>query len=184
MRYLNLLPPERRAALGHERLFSSLLALGRTLLAGLLLLTFTGFALGFGLRVLLATSPTDATPALLEQVRQFSELRNAVDRSNALVEDLAQLGEERVLWSRVLASLLAVVPDGTHIDHIHIDAAAQTLTLSGIAPNRLAVVALETELRSLAWVAAVNAAENNLLERLNPQYQFELEVDATAAHSL
>lgn len=183
-RYLNLLPPERRTALGHEQLYGGLLTVLRTVLAGLSLLTMAAVGLGVALQVLLAMAPTDAAETLQDQLAVYRELTTTIDQYNLLLEEIGRIDTERILWSRVMIGALGSLPPGVVVDELLIDADTLTMTFLGRAPDRSAVVALETRLRALPWVATVTSPRDNLLDRFNARYQFELQVDATAAQKL
>lgn len=180
-RRLNLLPPERRAALLRAQLLGSVQRVLRLVLGGLLLLLFTGAGLGIGLRLLLPTVSPEAARALQQQQQAYGELRDTITHHNTLIAALARAGDERIAWGRVIHGVVAVLPPGVTLATTVVDDASLTLTISGTAPDRAVIVELAQRLDALPWVASSRAPRDNLIERVDSPFQFELLIDAAAA---
>lgn len=183
-RVLNLLPPERRAALQRQRLLAAAGKVLRSVAAGVTLLVVSAAGLTVGLWGLAAAASLGTEGALREELAAYGVLRETVDRHNRLLQEATELGNDRMAFSYIIHNLLTVLPEGVRIDALQVSDEGLTLVFSGTAPQRATVVLLETKLRSLPWAAEVFAPAGNLIARDNPSYEFRLTINSEAARLL
>lgn len=175
IRELNLLPPERRHYLSRQLSLNALVALCRSLIWALVIVTVGGVVAAGILQGLAAFLTTSTTAMLDVRAARYQELRSQIIKENETIKFMATTSQDRVVWSDLFADLVSTMPPGTHITRIGGDIQPEEkLSFSGQAVSRSALVVLEDRLKHLAWVKSVNAPNSNLLQRTNPVYAFDV----------
>jgi Tfp pilus assembly protein PilN len=185
MRHLNLLPLERKAVLRKELGIAAALRITLNIFWVILSVTLVGVSLWGVIWMMDWRREETADVLLVKQVREYNEWRNAVTSQNTLLHAIDNLGETRVLWSQVIASLLKTVPPGTSVVTLTAEmrAGEAILSIAGQAQTRNVLVLFEERLRELPWVREVEAPRKNLLKRINADYEFKLYLDVKEAKS-
>lgn len=171
---LNLLPTSRRRVLARRVSLEVVRRFLQVIVFNLVALTAVGVVAVVVLQILVLTSSHDGTVELDEYVSQYQRLRDDIAEQNLLLSDMERLGSQRVVWPEWFSSVFAVMPPGTAIEQMSGNFEQRTLTFSGEAAARSTLVVLEDKLGDLPWVKQVTAPHSNLLERINPAYQFIL----------
>lgn len=180
-REINLLPPERRRRLRNESMAVSLTDIIHSVNNGLLLMTLIGGAI-LASMWLFAVADTPTTEGELKQVvDNYQVLRDSVAEENAVLEHLASLGQERIVWSEVLRDFFAVTPPGITLHRLDGElsfmegaVSAGGLTFSGQAVTRSTLTVYKNRLQEQPWVKRVDSPTSNLLERNNPSFQLSV----------
>ena len=112
-------------------------------------------------------------------------MRQEVTQQNSYLSDITELGKKRVIWSDFLHSLFGAIPQGITISSISGQVATSgnnsrekesvtKCSIKGEAPNRDALLAFQTTLRNLPGVADIVSPISNILGRLHPTYQIDI----------
>lgn len=181
VREINLLPPERRRRLRNESMAVSLTDIIKSVNAGLLLMTLVAAAIVTSLWLFsVAAQPTTAED-LRQVVAEYQRLREAVAQENAILERLAALGRERVVWSDLLGDFFTATPPGVTLHRLGGDItfvegarSSAVLNFGGQAVARSALIIYEEKVRQMKHVQDVTSPASNLLERSNPLFQFSV----------
>ncbi len=173
---LNLLPVERRTLLERNTIITAGLRLMKTLLLALFILTAGGAGLGATMQILSSQKEKENEAELEQQVKYYIEWRNTVTKKNTTLQTIDRLGKERRVWSEWLTELLSAIPPSAHLESAHGGTAANetTLVINGQTDTRNTLVDLDSALKSLPWIASVDAPLANLVPRFNPTYTFTL----------
>jgi hypothetical protein len=178
---INLLPPERRRRVRNESIAVSVTDIVKSINAGLFLMTLLGGAIVASLWLYQVATTDTTKEELTVVVDEYKALRDQVAEQNAVLERLAALGEQRIVWSEILTEFFAATPPGVTLHRMNgglIFAAGELesgeLVLSGQAAARPLLITYEGQLRNLKHVVTVNSPTSNLLERTNPPFQFSL----------
>lgn len=177
MHEINLLPPSRRSRMRQQWLHSSLFQFVRHVQISLAIVTAAGLLCGASLYGISRLSPNTGNAQLLPLVRQYQAIRQTVGQENALAQAVADLGNNRIVWSDHLADLLGTMPVGTTITQIQATSEPARLVFSGTAANRNVLIILESRLKNLPWAQNVTSPLQNLLARDNPQYSFTIDIN-------
>ncbi len=175
-RHLNLLPVERREHLRRGALLVSSVRIVKTLLMGLGVMSGGAVLIGLSLWGLTFTYASSGSSELEQQVGAYVQLKDIIARQNQVLNQVNRLGSERLVWSDYLGGFLSEVPPGTTINILTADTTSGMVTFSGEALTRNSLVVFEERLSQLEWVASVAAPRQNLLQRSNPEYSFELKL--------
>lgn len=175
-RHLNLLPVERREHLRRGALLVSSVRIVRTILVGLSVLSMGAIIIGAGLWGLTFTYATSGSLELEQEVSDYLKLKDVITGQNLLLSTVDGLDRERLAWSDYLSVFLNEVPSGTTIVALSADATSGQVVFSGEASSRNALVVFEERLNQLDWVETVTAPRQNLLQKSNAVYSFELKL--------
>lgn len=174
-RELNLLPPTRRRQLARQLSINSVIRLIRSVIIGLMIITVVGLGTGITFHLLGMFLSGETTVELGQQVKRYQELRTQIAKENENLGFMATASADRVLWSALFADLYATMPPGTHVSSMIVESIPRhSISFSGVAVSRGALVVLEDRLKSLTWVESVEAPSANLLQRVNPLYTFRV----------
>ncbi len=170
---LNLLPPHRRQALAMRSAIAGAHRFLTSITMGILLLTLAG-GVGLGLlQSIISTSSYEKSAQLERVVSQYDALQASIAAQNALLSSMDQTLKNRFVWSDKVYELFTVTPGGVHIQNIRGDGNEKpSLSFSGQAATRNALIILEQRLKGISWAAAVDAPNSNLIDRTNAPYEF------------
>lgn len=171
---INLLPLRRRRQLARAFLERQLRRLAVSLLLGAVLLTAAAAAAAIGLTAAGTILFPQITEELDQAVLDYRGETRTIQMRNALIVEMQQYHDKRVVWSEQIPQVLALLPGGTELDGMSGTLAARRLVVEGQAAARSAVVVLEDKLKALPWVKSVGAPHSNLLERTRPEFRFEI----------
>lgn len=175
-RHLNLLPIERREHLRRGALLVSGVRIVRTILLGLGVMSAGAAMIGASLWGLTFTFASSGNMELERQVGEYMKLKELIRQQNLLLSTVDGLGRNRVIWSDYLSGFLAEVPPGTTINTLSADTTSGKVNFAGEALSRNALVVFEERLGQLEWVGSVTAPRQNLLQKDNPEYSFEIQL--------
>ncbi len=170
---LNLLPPSRRQALASQLMMQNTHHFLSSVTMGLVLMTLMGvLSLGV-LQSLISATPPEKSAQLDQVVSQYTALRESVGTQNAFLSVVGEMGDKRLLWSDKIYELLGSIPGGVHIQAIRATTGdAPSLSFSGQAATRNALIILEQRLKGISWASSVSAPNSNLIDRTNAPYEF------------
>ncbi|OGY31179.1 MAG: hypothetical protein A3C02_04035 [Candidatus Andersenbacteria bacterium RIFCSPHIGHO2_02_FULL_45_11] len=170
---LNLLPPPRRHALALKSMVENTHHFLSSITMGLALLTLVGtLSLGI-LQSLISATPPEKSAQLDQVMSQYAALRESVSSQNVLLSAISGVSDKRLLWSDKIHELLGVIPGGVHIQAIRATGGdAPSISFSGQAATRNALIILEQRLKSISWATSVKAPNSNLIDRTNAPYEF------------
>ena len=170
---LNLLPPRRRQALAKQSAMTDARRFLASVTMGLLLLTLAGgISLGL-LQSLISASSREKSAQLERVVSQYAALRESLAVQNTLIVAMGNTLRHRFVWSDKVYELLAVIPSGVHIQTMQGNGNEKSsLSFSGTAPTRNALIILEQRLKDIPWAASIDAPNSNLIDRTNAPYEF------------
>lgn len=171
---INLLPLRRRRQLARVFLERQLRRFVTSLLLGSVLLTLTGVAAAVGLTVAGAVLFPQVAEELDQTVIDYRGETRAIQMRNALIVEMQQYNDKRVVWSERIPDVLALLPGGTELHGVNGVLASRRLVVEGQAAARSVVVVLEDKLKTLPWVKNIGAPHSNLLERTGPEFRFEI----------
>lgn len=175
-RHLNLLPIERREHLRRGALLVSSVRIVRTILVGLSVLSMGAILIGASLWGLTFTYASSGDLELEQGVSDYQKLKEVITEQNQLLSTVDGLDRDRLVWSDYLSVFLDEVPPGTTIATLSADTTSGQVIFSGEALSRNALVVFEERLNQLDWVGTVTAPRQNLLQKSNPEYSFELKL--------
>lgn len=183
-REINLLPPSRRQQLRNESVIVSLQRFVRTINSGLLVLSIIAIVatllLTMALLVLSRGDASELTAALTD----YQELRDDILKQDTLFSRVANIGENRIVWSSLLRQMLPLTPAGTTIHSLagtatlDKDAAITqaNVSISGAAATRTTLLLFTDRLAGLTEITNVVSPTTNLLDRTNLTYQLTLDL--------
>lgn len=178
---INLLPPERRRRVRNESIAVSVTDIVRSINLGLFLISLLGGAIlaSVWLYQVATTATTEEELALV--VEEYQTLRDRIAEQNAVLERLASLGRQRIVWSEVLTDFFAITPTGITLNRMNgqlvfTDGAVTngTFNFGGQAVTRTSLTTYEDRLKGMKRVVQVDSPTSNLLERTNPPFQFNV----------
>jgi Tfp pilus assembly protein PilN len=102
-----------------------------------------------------AAVPAGGTTGAVAAAAEVSEL-------NVLLNEFEQRRQEFTVWTPLLSDIFAVVPAGVRLTAVAGDAAAGTVTVTGVAEQRAAIIAFQQALEQVAWVRTLTAPLSNL----------------------
>jgi Tfp pilus assembly protein PilN len=173
MHELNLLPEERRISLRWRQMVLGVKRLLLTILISLLFITLVG-SLVWGWAKFSINQ--EQSVELEEKVKTYQELRDKVAAENARLRAVVQAENNRLVWSALVGELLTALPTGIEIKVLEIDEKNKWLSFQGTAPDRAVLIVMERQVSALSWVAETVAPASNLLQRVNPQFEFKIYV--------
>lgn len=170
---LNLLPPRRRQQLATQAALTDAHRFLTSITMGLLLITLAGgISLGL-LQSMISASSNEKSTQLKQVGSQYGVLRESIVAQNALIAAMEDTLSHRFVWSDKVYELLAVIPSGVHIRAMQASGNEKSsLTFSGKAPTRNALIILEQRLKDISWAGSVGAPNSNLIDRTNAPYEF------------
>lgn len=171
---INLLPLRRRRQLTRQFFELQLRRFATSLLLTMFVLTLSGVVAIFGLRVAAGIVGSEAREELDAAVVEYRAETRAILEQNAKISEMQRYHEERLVWSTFVPDLLSSLPGGVVVSELSGVREGKALSVVGVAPARSAVIVLEERLRGLSWIQTVEAPHSNLLERLQPEYQFKI----------
>lgn len=180
-RHLNLLPAERREHLRRGALMVSTVRIVRTMIVGLGMLSIGAGMIGTSLWGLTFTFASSGNLELEQRVGDYLRLKGEINEQNSLLRMVDDLGRNRLVWSDYLSVFLSEVPPGTIINSLSADSTSGLVNFSGTALTRNSLVVFEERLSQLDWVETITASRQNLLQKSNPEYTFELKLKQTGA---
>ena len=170
---LNLLPPPRRLALLKQSMVQDAYRLLTSITMGLLLVTLVGIGSIGILQSFISAASSEKSAELEHILRQYTTLKESVAAQNVFLSAMGGLVEHRLVWSEKLYELLATIPGGVHIERISGKGNEKpTISFSGEAATRNALIILEQRLQGLTWADSVDAPNSNLIDRTNAPYEF------------
>lgn len=122
----------------------------------------------------LATQSTNEQ--LRFQIQSYVDFKGQIEDRNEMLSLLAMRGRERIVWAEKIADVLEQMPADANMEVIDVDRGGARLTIVGRAPLRSAVVVFEENLGRLPWVESIQAPRDNLLNPVNPQFKFTLNI--------
>jgi len=131
-----------------------------------------------GLWVIAMSFSSSTEMELEKQVKNYIELRTMIANQNKVLALVDELGQKRIVWADLMAQFQDVVPPGTTMDTFTADTNLSEVEFAGRALTRNALVVFEERLNQLSWVAGVTAPRRNLLQRSNPDYSFNIQLDS------
>ncbi len=172
---LNLLPPSRRQALVLQSMVQQAYQFLSSIIMGLALLTLMGgISIGV-LQSLISATPPEKSAQLSQVVSQYTALRESVSAQNEFLAAIGETVDKRLAWSEKVYDLLGNIPGGVYIQVIRATAGdTPSLSFSGQAATRNALIILEQRLKGISWAASVDAPNSNLIDRTNAPYEFIL----------
>ncbi len=166
---LNLLPPEKKAALRAGFLYAYV----QTVL--LIVFIVVAFASGtlVAVRFMLkgtyedlarrSTAGADASVAVTQDIADI----------NSYLKRLDGLQHQFTPWSQVLEQVTAAAPQGTEIDSISVDKDGN-ITVTGTAAVRDDVLSMLSQLRGSSLFANVQSPLSNILQQKNVSFEFDM----------
>lgn len=173
---LNLLAPEKKASLRTEFVFAYLQsALGMVLLC-------VGFssATVLGLRMVVNGMHEDLVQRAAASTDDSKGVTAEIAEINRYLTRMEELTAAPTPWSRVLARIAAITPDGVILSGINMTDGSK-FTLSGTAATREDVLALRAALESSEEFAEVSSPLSNILQPRDVRFTFEFKTAAKAA---
>jgi hypothetical protein len=182
MREINLLPPLRKRQLRRQHWIALTQSALQSATLGLTLITVVGIFVIFIVWILSVAAARTSDIELASRIKEYQKLREATTEHNALFEQVALIGRERIVWSTVVSSVLAALPPGVNLHDMIGNAqyestggAAPSLVITGHAASRSVLTVLGDRLRQLKNVTGVISPTSDLLERENPDFRFEIQ---------
>lgn len=170
---LNLLPPSRRQALAKQSMVQDAYHFLTSIILGLILLTIVGVASLGILQSLISVSSYEKSAQLNQVISQYTMLRESVAAQSAVLSVIGETIEKRLLWGDRVYDLLGSIPGGVRIQTIRAAGGdTPSLSFSGQAATRNALIILEQRLKAIPWAASVDAPNSNLIDRTNAPYEF------------
>lgn len=179
---INLLPPSRRRLIRAQFIEDGLVRFWRRVAVSLGLLSVVGISAWGTFMGLARLSDNTAEAALQKKVAEHQAVRDSIAETNKALSEMAQVLEERIIWSELIPDVLQALPPGTRLIQVRGEKKVHEMALIGQALSRGSILALEERLRGLAWVAAIESPPENLLDRVNPSFSFSVHIkEADAA---
>lgn len=183
MREINLLPPKRRWRLRSESIAVSITRFLRSIIDGLLIMSVTAVGISIIMWLLAVTANISTADDLKQEVSRFQELRDEVSLKNQSFEAISAIGIKRIVWSDVLSSFFQSVPRGILLHDLSVKVefgdglpASATMEVNGQALTRNTLIVYSEDLKGLGFVKGVNFPTSNLLERVNPVFNLEIDI--------
>ncbi len=172
---INLLPPDRRRALSRQRIMSIANRVVHNVIFGLVMVSVCGVVMIVVLQGLAYTFSRITDIDVDKQVVRYESARIDVLNRNRAVRNMRSLSGDRFVWSERLRELLTIVPPGADISGMKADVGESiSLSFDGRALSRNTLVVFEGRLKDLSWAASVESPHSNLIQRVNPDYSFNM----------
>lgn len=104
-------------------------------------------------------------------------LADRVTTLNNELEEVDQIQQGFVPWSRVLIHIAQLVPDGNRIDSFSVAADSGLIKIKGYARERKNVLNFEEQLKASPIVDEVKSPLSNLLNSVDITYEFEVTIN-------
>lgn len=176
-REMNLLPLERRKLLARQFVMDSVSKFLQSVVVSLSILAVVGIALIIGLESLGRIRSVPENVQLTQKIEEYQSLRTDVVRLNRLLTEMEEIHDDKIFWAETVRSVTEALPLGMQISSIIGVVDSRTFTMQGTAPSRNSLVAAEERLSELPWVSGVQSPPSNLLNRINPNFSFVLQLE-------
>lgn len=166
---LNLLAPEKKTALRTGFVLSYAQAM--VFIAFIVTAFIAGTLVSIG--ILLGSTRTDLAAQSSSSEEEYDNITGQITDINAYITRIDGIQQEFTDWSSVLESLAGAAPRGTRFDSIRISADG-TVSITGTAPERDDVLAMQKAYEALPFIEDVSAPLSNILQRTNVKYEFTM----------
>jgi len=95
---------------------------------------------------------------------------------NKLVKDVGLASQDYMQLTPKILELIALTPADIKIDSIDIDRHSQTLTISGTAQTRPALLNYQQVLDGVKWIGAIETPASQLFQKENINFEFKTAV--------
>lgn len=172
---LNLLPQEKKDALGEIRRFAY-----AKVVAGIVL---GAFILGYGVLVAIQTVHRSRLQSINEEIARMEQvlptsgadtLAQNIKTLNRRVKQLADIQAGTFSMTLFLDALNRTVPEGIDLREVRVRTLTGQLSLSGVAANRNDLLAFQNALRALPYIEDLNIPLSTLTQREDIQFDFTM----------
>ena len=174
---LNLLPPERKQVLAQSRLLLNANRFVLSVLMGLVLISVVGGVSVLVLHGLLTIAVDSAADDLARTKQEYDTVLQSVNQENIVLTKMTELQQAHVQWIPTVAELVSTIPAGVTVTTMQGQTDPEkTISFSGIASTRNALIIAGQRISLLPWVGSVTAPDSNLIDRVNAPYEFRITI--------
>lgn len=103
--------------------------------------------------------------------RDFSALNQNIRVSNKLIKAVFFSGNQFYPLAPRVAELFRLVPPGVNLTGLNINRVGGTVTISGLAATRDALISFQDALGQLPWIDSVSAPQSQLFQKNNISFE-------------
>lgn len=178
MKRINLLPRAKRHELNFERILYSI----TVAIVSAIVILITGVLLQFGVWLYLnqkmQTSVTEIEQLkLIANKSENSTVKEQIKKVNSQISDFTNLANKTPQWSKVLAALIADVPDSVKITQFAADVDKNEIIISGYSPSRDLVIDLYNNINAdKTHFKNINYPLENVTKPTNVKFTFTFSI--------
>ncbi len=166
---INLLSPQKKNSLKKVVQFLFIKEMLELTIFTCVLLSITHLLAGL---VMTKTLNDLANTSLLIN-REFPSINGDIRRVNALIKNVNDSSSSYTNLSPKLLELIRTIPNDIQVDGVSLNRKDLTLSLSGVAQTRDALLHFQTVLSSLPWITQVSTPVSQLFQKDNISFQIQ-----------
>ncbi len=105
------------------------------------------------------------------------ELVQEITKINTTLENLNQIQQDYIAWSKILLEFSELIPKGNKLNNMNINAKAGTFKIEGFSFTRQDLLQLQENLNQSSIIIEVDAPLSNLLKSKNIDFEFSGRID-------
>lgn len=96
---------------------------------------------------------------------KYAQKNREVDDANAVVNRAAVIQQEYIHWIPLLHTVRAAIPAHVGVDSLTMNWSTKTMTITGVAETRDALLALAKQLSAVPWIQPLTIPVTQLIEK-------------------
>ncbi len=105
------------------------------------------------------------------------ELVQEITKINTSLGNLDQIQQDYIVWSKILLEFSELIPKGTKLNNLNINAKTSTFKMEGFSFTRKDLLQLQENLNKSNLIVEVEAPLSNLLKSENIDFKFSGKID-------
>lgn len=167
---LNLLPPQKKAALHSNFIFAFIQS---ALFVLFLLMIFVSGTI-IAVRIFLVSMKDELTARTTSTPKEYLSVIEDIKHTNEYIKKVNLLQNRFIPWSTVLEKITLLIPSGIHLEHMRINKDGG-VSMSGVAATRNDMLLLQTNLETSTMFKDLQSPLSNILQPKNVKFDLQMQ---------